>query len=444
MTDDAVTRRVMLVEDDDALRRALIQGLELAGFTVGAFADAEQALARLDDYADAAIVTDVRMPRMDGLQFLAAVRGLDPDAPVVIMTGHGDVAMAVGALKQGAYDFLTKPFAIDHLSATLDRALERRRLVAENRRLRAAIAAQDGPLLGDSAAMVRIRGAIRRYAAADVDALIEGESGTGKDLAATLLHRQGPRRARPLLTIDLAAATPEQIELDLFGHAADSVPHTRLSRTGQLVHASGGTLLIDHIDRASPTLQARLLRALEEREVLPTGDHRAEPVNPRVVAMTAVDLAREVAAGRFDAALYRRLAAARITLPPLRARGDDRMLLFAAFVDEARAELDRPEAMVGAADRTTLLATDWPGNVRELRQFAFAAILRGDSADEAETDAAPSLRERTATFERMVITDALARTGGNVVAALALLGTPRKTLYDKFARYGIVPEDYRP
>lgn len=444
MSENEAPRRVMLVEDDDALRRAIVQGLELAGFTVGAFADAEQALVRLDDYADAAIVTDVRLPRMDGMQFLAAVRELDPDAPVVIMTGHGDVAMAVAALKQGAYDFLTKPFAIDHLSATLDRALERRRLVAENRRLRAAIAEQDGPLLGDSAAMVRVRAAIRRYAAADVDALIEGESGTGKDLAGALLHRLGSRRARPLVTIDLAAATPEQVEWDVFGHAADSVPHTRLSRTGQLVHASGGTLLLDHIEQASPTLQARLLRALEDREVLPTGGDRPEPINPRVVAMTTLDLAEPVAAGRFDAALYRRLAAARIQLPPLRARGEDRMLLFAAFVDEARTELDRPDGTIAEADRAVLLGSDWPGNVRELRQFAFAAMLRGDNIGEADMAVAPSLRERTAAFERLVITDALNRTGGNVVAALALLGTPRKTLYDKFARYGIVPEDYRP
>lgn len=437
--------RIMLVEDDDALRHATAQGLELAGFAVQAYADAEQALARLDTIADGAIVSDVRLPRMDGLEFLAAVRALDPDVPVVIVTGHGDVAMAVRALKQGAYDFLTKPFAIDHLAATLGRALERRRLVAENRRLRAAVeaATAESPLLGDSTAMVAVRAAIRRFAAADVDVLVTGESGSGKDLVGTLLHRQGPRRARPLLTIDLAALSPEQSELDLFGHAADSVPHTRLSRIGQLVHASGGTLLIDNIDRASPALQQRLLRAIEDREVLPTGGIRADPIDPRVVAMTRADLAREVEAERFSGELLLRLGAFRIDLPALRTRDDDRMLLFAAFIEDAMAELDRPDAVIADADRMRVLAQDWPGNVRELRQFAFASVLRSEKSGAAPTAAMPSLRDRTAAFERMAIVGALQETDGNVVAALAMLGLPRKTLYDKFARYDIVPETFR-
>lgn len=436
---------IMLVEDDDALRHATAQGLELAGFAVRAFADAEQALARLDAVAEGAIVSDVRLPRMDGLEFLAAARALDPDVPMVIVTGHGDVAMAVTALKHGAYDFLTKPFAIDHLAATLHRALERRRLVTENRQLRAAAAAGAAlsPLLGDSAPMRRARAAIRHLAAADVDVLVTGESGSGKDLAGTLLHRQGPRRARALITIDLAAMSAEQAELDLFGHAADSVAHTRLSRVGQLVHASGGTLLIDNVERASPAVQRRLLRAIEDREVLPTGGVRADPVDPRIVAMTRADLDREVAGGRFSAALLLRLGAFRIDLPPLRRRDADRLLLFAAFVEEAATELDRPGRIASAADRGHVLAHDWPGNVRELRQFALASVLREVRTGDAASSASLSLRDRTAAFERMTIVDALTRTEGNVVAALALLGTPRKTLYDKFVRYGIVPEDFR-
>lgn len=439
----ASPQRIMLVEDDDALRHATVQGLELAGFTVSAFADAESALARLDEMADGAIVSDVRLPRMDGLAFLAAAQALDPDVPVVIVTGHGDVAMAVSALKQGAYDFLTKPFAIDHLAATLERALERRRLVSENRRLRAAVeaAVAESPLLGDCTAMVTVRAAIRRFADADVDVLVTGESGTGKDLTGAMLHRQSARRAQPLLTIDLAVLSPEQAEIDLFGHAADSVAHTHMSRVGQLVHASGGTLLIDNIDRAGPELQQRLLRAIEDREVLAIGGVRADPINTRIVAMTRTELSDAVERGRFSAELLFRLGSFRIDLPTLSARGEDRMLLFAAFVQEAVEELDRPDPVIADWDRMRVLAHDWPGNVRELRQFAFASVLRSN-AETAQPEPL-TLRERTEAFERLAITDALEQTGGNVVAALALLGTPRKTLYDKFARFGIVPEDFR-
>lgn len=434
---------VLFVEDDEMLRFATVQALELAGLTVRAFAGAEAALAALTPDFDGAIVSDIRMPRMDGLQLLARVRALDADLPVILVTGHGDVPMAVSALRDGAFDFLTKPFATDHLVATIARALERRGLLIENRRLRAAVEAgeAESPLIGESAAIVQLRNTIRRLAAADIDVLIEGETGTGKELAALLLHRQGPRRARPFIAVNCPALPDDAAAaVELFGHAADSVPHTRLSRAGTIATSSGGTLLLDGIDGLSPGMQAALLRVIEEREVQRIGAERAEALDLRIVATGSADLAQAVAAGRFRADLYHRLSLTRLVLPPLRQREHDRMILYVAFVDAARRQLDRPGHAIGEAERRHVLTHEWPGNVRELRNYAFARVLAGDADNDG---GAPDLPSRVADFEAAAIVDALRAAGGNVVRAVELLGIPRKTLYYKLSRYGIDPDAFR-
>lgn len=435
---------VLFVEDDEVLRFATVQALELAGLSVRAFAGAEAALAALTPDFDGAIVSDIRMPRIDGLQLLGRVRAIDPDLPVILVTGHGDVPMAVSALRDGAFDFLTKPFATDHLVATIGRALERRGLLIENRRLRGLVEAgeAESPLIGQSAGMVQLRATLRRLAAADIDVLVEGETGTGKDLAALLLHRLGPRRARPFIAVNCAALAEEQAGIELFGHAADSVAHTRLSRTGAIATSSGGTLLLDAIDGLGLATQAALLRVIEEREVQPIGAARAEAVNLRVVATARVDLAAAAAAGRFRADLYHRLSHSRLVLPPLRAREHDRMILFVAFVDQARAQLGRPDHAIGEAERRHVLCHDWPGNVRELRNYAFESVLAGEPA--AGAGGALDLPSRVAEFEAGAILDALRASGGNVVKAVELLGVPRKTLYYKLDRYGIDPDAFRP
>ena len=435
---------VLFVEDDEALRFATVQALELADLHVRAFAGAEAALATLQADFDGVIVSDIRMPGVDGLQLLARVRAIDRDLPVILVTGHGDVPMAVSALRDGAYDFLTKPFATDHLVATIGRALERRGLIVENRRLRAAAEAAEGesPLIGQSAAITRVRAAIGQLATAGLDVLIEGETGTGKDLVAALLHRRGPRRARPFIAVQCAALDEEQAAYALFGHAADSVSHTRLSRSGSIVTSSGGTLLLDEIDALAPPTQAALLRVVEEREVQPIGAERAEAVDLHVVATSRVDLADAVAAGRFRADLYHRLAATRLWLPPLREREHDRMLLFVAFVEQARVALERPDHAIGDAQRRHVLDHGWPGNVRELRNYAFACVL--GSGGEAVDQGMQDLPARVAEFETMAIVDALRACGGHVVKAVERLGIPRKTLYYKLGRYGIDPDAFRP
>lgn len=436
---------VVFVEDDEALRAATVQALELAGLTVSAFAGAEAALAAVSADFDGVIVSDIRMPRMDGLQFLARVRTLDRDLPVILVTGHGDVPMAVSALRDGAFDFLTKPFATDHLVAAIRRALERRGLLIENRRLRAAVDAgeAESPLIGQSAAIVAVRAAIRSLAIADVDVLIEGETGTGKDLVARLLHRSGERRAHAFVAVHCGALSEMTAGIELFGHAADSVSHTRLSRAGAVATSHGGTLLLDGIDALPLAAQAALLRVIEEREVQPIGAARADPVNLRVVATSDVDLTQAVANGRFRADLYHRLAATRLRIPPLRERDHDRMILFVAFVDQAREQLDRPDYAIEESDRRHVLTHDWRGNVRELRNFAFERVLASATAPTTRHADGGNLPSRVADFETGMIVDALRASGGNVVKAVEMLGIPRKTLYYKLARYGIDPDAFR-
>ncbi|WCM25829.1 sigma-54 dependent transcriptional regulator [Sphingomonas sp. QA11] len=440
-------QNIFFVEDDAVLRAATIQTLELAGLSVRPFASATDALPEIRPDFAGIIISDIRMPGIDGLQLLERVRAIDPDIPVILITGHADVAMAVGALRDGAFDFLTKPFATDHLVAAAQKALEKRLLVIDNRRLRAAAAAVDetGPLIGDSPAMVQLRGTIRQLALADIDVLVEGETGTGKELAALLLHRLGARRGRPFIAVNCGALPETLAEVELFGHAADSVPHTRLARIGQIEASSGGTLLLDEIDSMALPLQARLLRVLEEREVQPIGDTRPRGVDLRVIATTKTDLARAATEGRFRPDLYYRLTLVRLRVPPLRERGEDIATLFASFVEEAKQQAGIADFLLTDNVRGHLRAHDWPGNVRELRNFAFGAVLGlAEPPPAGPAGARPSLPARVNQFEAGAIEEALRATGGSVAAALPLLGIPRKTFYDKVARLGIRIEDFRP
>jgi two-component system, NtrC family, C4-dicarboxylate transport response regulator DctD len=439
------SHRVIFVEDDEALRAATEQALLLAGFEVAAFADAEAALAAINRDFDGVVVSDIRMPRIDGLELLARLRTLDPELSVILVTGHGDVPMAVKALQQGAADFLTKPFATDHLAASIRRALDRRALVLENRRLREAVGRLEGGdgLIGESAPMVALRETIRRIASADVDVLVEGETGTGKELVARMIHREGPRRGRPFVAVNCGALSEATAEIELFGHAADSVAQTRLSRVGQIAASDGGTLLLDEVDSMPPGLQARLLRVLEEREVQPIGAERPIPLNLHGTATTESDLAAASAQGHFRPDLYYRLATLRLRVPPVRERDADRVLLFAAFLAEASESLGRDELALEGAIHARLHHHDWPGNVRELRNFAYEAVLGATAATPAPSEANGSLPEQVAAFEAALIRDALARHKGNVQDTTRELGLPRKTFYDKMARYGIAAADFR-
>jgi len=438
------SQTIFFVDDDASLRAANVQTLDLAGLGVEAFADAASVLPHIARDFPGIVVTDIRMPGMDGLELRAAIHAIDPDIPVVLITGHADVAMAVRALHDGAFDFLAKPFAADHLVGVVRRALAHRALILDNRRLSAAAAAIDSPLIGESPAMERLRETIAQLAQADIDVLVEGETGTGKELVAHMLHRQSRRSAASLVAVNCAALPHELAEAELFG--SDLVDRTsgKLGQAGRIRSAHRGTLFLDEIDTMHPVVQAKLLRVIEEREVQPVGASAPEPVDLRVVAATKTDLMDAVRAGDFREDLYYRLHVVKLRIPPLRERRSDIPQTFAYFLDEAAAKMGAEGFRIDDAVRRHLVEHDWPGNVRELKNFAYSVVLDLPS-DPGRSALAPdmSLAERMARFEATILRDTLAAAKGDIAAAMALLGVPRKTLYDKLARHAINPRDFR-
>lgn len=429
---------VMFVDDDESLRMANSQSLTLAGFAVDTYSNARSAMLHVNADFDGVIVSDIRMPEIDGLQFLHAIQKIDPGIPVVLITGHGDVPMAVSALKAGAHDFLTKPFAADHLIATARRACHLRALLLENRRLHQAadLASQKSPLIGETPAMVRLRDSIVQIAGANVDAIIEGETGTGKELVARLLHRASLRRAHSFVSVTCGAASAEVVESDLFGDAAIRNPRARMS---QIEAAHRGTLFLDDADRLPLSAQTRLMQLLDDGVL--HGDRAAtsRPVDIKIIASCRSELLQVVRDGRFREDLYYRLDMARLVLPPLRERKADLPVLFAHFVSEALPRTAKAWPDITEGVRRRLIDHDWPGNARELKTFAtrFAVGLLESSDVEANLETTLSLSERTRLYEESLIRDVLARCNGDVSTAVAELMLPRKTFYDKLARHAI-------
>lgn len=415
------TGRVLLVEDDDLLRAACVQALELAGLAVEPFSSASRAALHVMPSFAGCVVSDIRMADMDGLELFARVRALDPDIPVILMTGHGDIDMAVRAMRDGAFDFIAKPFAIDHLVGVINRALQARRLVLDNRALRQALADPRDDLVAQSRAMVQLRTMVAQVAPTAIDLIIEGESGSGKESWARQLHRQSARHAGPFCVVAGAGATND---VDL-AQAAE--------------RAHGGTLFIDAIELMPAPLQKHLGVLLDARDRARKG-HESAP-DFRLIAA----LAMPINDAALNGDLAYRLAAVRLTIPPLRQRREDIPPLFARFVREALDQTGRARFDMSAADRKRLLEHDWPGNVRELRSYAFAAVLDlpRPASHDSQNSPRSGLADRLAQFERLAIVEALEATRGNVVRASALLHTPRKSLYEKLQRHGINPSDFR-
>jgi two-component system, NtrC family, C4-dicarboxylate transport response regulator DctD len=441
---------VILIDDDSDLLKATAQTLELAGFSVSAFSVASEALAGLDAGFAGVVVSDIRMPELDGLQLFDRILRLDPDIPVILVTGHGDIAMAVKAIKDGVYDFITKPFAAERLAQSVWRAAEKRRLVMENRALReAAEQAQDGlPLIGQTPAMERLRRTLRQIADTDVDVLVTGETGSGKEVVASLLHRWSRRATGNFVALNCGTLPETVIESELFGHEAGAFTGAQRKRIGRIEHASGGTLFLDEIESMPPATQVQMLRVLEMREVTPLGTNEVRPVDLRVVAAAKVDLGDPSQRGAFREDLYYRLNVVTISIPPLRERRDDIALLFGYFAERAAARFRRPVPVAPAAIHRHLREHDWPGNVRELAHFAERFVLGlEDSADAqrpapAELDAAMPLPERLERYEAEIIRETLGRNDGDVRRTIEALGIPRKTFYDKLQRHGIVRSDF--
>jgi DNA-binding NtrC family response regulator len=436
------TLQVLVVEDDPNVRLGCEQALQLEDIPVFGVDSAEKARRRITRDFSGVVVSDIRLPGMDGMTLLKEVRGIDPDLPVVLITGHGDVSLAVEAMKNGAHDFIEKPFSPDYLVEVVRRALDKRRLTLEVRQLRARLESREqleGRLIGRSPAMVRVRQLVADLGNSAVDILIEGETGTGKELVARCLHEAGPRRSGNFVAINCGGLPETLFESEIFGHEAGAYTGAGKRRIGKIEHASGGTLFLDEIESMPLAMQTKLLRVLQERSLERLGSNTTVQVDCRVVAAAKADLKELSDQGRFRADLYYRLNVATLPLPPLRERRDDIPLLFEHFLLQGAARHQRPAPDTDPARLGRLIAYDWPGNVRELRNVADRCILgieAGFPPFATEAPAGPQpLAETVAAFERALIADALARNGGSLARAADTLGVAKTTLHDKIKKY---------
>jgi len=435
---------VLLLDDDTDIRHAVSQGLELEGHEVSVFEDPLAALSTIsrDDYA--VIVSDIMMPKMDGFDVLTQVMEIDPVLPVILITGHGDVPLAVKAMKSGAYDFIEKPFTVQKVATVVERALEKRRLVLENRSLRETLdEATDlsSRLVGRASSIEALRSQILALSEADVDVLVLGETGTGKEVVARALHDFSSRKDAPFVALNCAALPKDIIESELFGHEAGAFTGANKARVGKLEYANGGTVFLDEIESMPLDVQAKLLRALEDRTIVRLGSNQSIQLDVRFIAATKVDLGESSESGGFRSDLYYRLNVAALQIPPLRDRKEDIPLLFFHLAREARGKFRREIPDVPPALETDLINYDWPGNVRELRNTADRFVLglwNGFAGKESfQESATGDLATRVQAFERSVIEREIQSHGGQLRATYESLGLSRKGLYDKMKRLGI-------
>jgi len=441
--------QVLLVEDDAIVRKGSAQALELAGLSVVACATAEAALAHLTPQFPGIVISDVKLPGMDGLQLLHIAVTQDASLPVILVTGHGDVSMAVSAMRQGAYDFIEKPFSADLLVEVSFRALDKRRLVLENLDLRRQLENREGieaRIIGRSSAIAKVRQTVLTLATKSADIMILGETGTGKELIARCLHDFSDRKKHHFVAINCGALPESIFESELFGHEEGAFTGANRQRIGKIEYASGGTLFLDEIESMPLSLQVKLLRVLQERQVERLGSNQVIPIDVRVIAATKDDLLVLAEQKKFRADLYYRLNVASLTLPALRDRREDISLLFEYFVLQGALRYGQPARLIGIELLRALIAERWAGNVRELRNVAdrFVLGLLDDTLVPSGIRREGSLAEQVDAFEKSIIEDGLRRLEGNVVAVAESLNIPRKTLYDKLKRYEISTEKFRP
>lgn len=434
----------ILIEDEQAVRLATAQTLELGGFEVMAFASAELAESTINaDYAGI-IVTDVRLPGKSGLEVLEKVRAIDSELPVIIITGHGDVSMAVDAMRHGAYDFLEKPFAPDRLLDACLRAQEKRRLVMENRKLKMSWLhhAATPDLIGQSQPIERVRKFIQSIGPTQADVLINGPTGSGKEVVARQLHLASGRRGE-FVAINCGALPESVFESEIFGHEAGAFTSAQKRRIGKLEYAQGGTVFLDEIESMPLNLQIKLLRVLQERCLERLGGNQSIALDCRIIAASKADLLKLSAQGQFREDLYYRLSVVNINLPRLNDRREDIPLLLSYFVQRAALRYQKQVVSWTAAQMQHWMQLDWQGNVRQLRNFADQLVLgvaefADNPAGQAQSSTAglhASLPEKIDAYEVSLIQAALEKHANNVAAAADALGIPKKTLYDKMKKY---------
>ncbi|MGA6925698.1 MAG: sigma-54 dependent transcriptional regulator [Desulfosarcina sp.] len=450
----------VLVVDDDAAHRTMLRTLVGGwGYAIQEADDGETAVGAVQDGPVDLVLMDIRMVHVSGIEALERIKTINPAIPIVLMTAYASVEMAVDALKKGAYDYLIKPLDFDKLRLTLARALEHIRLEAENRQLKRQLEGIFHPLdmIGSSPVMVRLMETVAQVAVSEATVMISGESGTGKELVAGAIHRNSPRRAGPLVTVNCAAITETLLESELFGHEKGAFTGADRRREGRFIQADGGSLFLDEVGEMPVAMQVKLLRVLQERELTRVGGEQTIAVDVRLIVATNQDLAQRVKAGTFREDLYYRLNVVELTTPPLRARRADIPLLASHFLTRF-AEKNR-KAVDGFSPRAMdlLIRHPWPGNVRELMNAIERAVVMARCACLDEDDFAALVQRpgpgHAATYEpgfpadmplarieRETIVNTLASAGGNKSEAARRLGITRKTLREKLKKYRLATE----
>jgi two-component system response regulator AtoC len=451
-----VADRILVVDDDEALRESLALLLAAEGYEVVTAGDADAAVARLEEPVDV-VLCDVRMPGRDGLELLPELIRRLPGAPVLLMSAYGSGDLAVEALKRGAFDYLAKPFQPSEVLLAIKKARERERLRRANALLRRDVsrAVGDRPIVAASPPMIDLLEILERAAEYKATVLLTGESGTGKEVLARAIHAQSARRGQAFVAVNCAAIPEALLESELFGHARGAFTGADRARRGLFVEADAGTLFLDEIGEMPPPLQAKLLRVLQEEEVMPIGESKPRSIDVRVIAATSRDLEREVASGRFREDLFYRLDVFRVRVPPLRERREDVPLLVDHFIARFRETLGKAVRTIADDALDRLVDHPWPGNVRELENAVERAMILADSdritlADLPEAIATPrrnptpspasgdfSMRRARRRFETELIRRALDATGGNRTRAARLLEISHRALLYKIKEYGL-------
>jgi len=433
---------VLIVEDDPHVLLGCQQALALEDIRSEGVSSAEQALALVGDNFPGIVISDIRLPGMDGLELLKHLKARDRSLPVVLITGHGDISMAVGAMRDGAYDFMEKPFSPERLVDVARRALEQRSLAREVWSLRRQLAERDsleGRIIGRSPAMQQLRELIANVADTSANVLIEGETGTGKELVARCLHDFSRRQPQQFVALNCGGLPENLFESEIFGHEANAFTGAGKRRIGKIEHAHGGTLFLDEVESMPLNLQIKLLRVLQERTLERLGSNQSIDVDCRVIAATKSDLDQLSKASQFRSDLYYRLNVVTLELPPLRERREDILQLFEYFLQQSSLRFDRTAPELDNQTLSSLMSHDWPGNVRELRNVAERFALGLPAFKKPGSNAAQGLgfSEAVEAFERNLLNDALQRSGGNLTQASLELGMAKTTLFDKVKKYGL-------
>jgi DNA-binding NtrC family response regulator len=441
---------ILVIDDDLRMKQLIEEILAEEGYEVESLSDSREALLLLKEKHYDIIITDLKMPYVDGMDILAYAKQINPDALVIMITAHGTIESAIEAVKKGAYDYIQKPFDPDHLLLIINRASEHLRLIYENKRLAGEVRSFfQGDIIGTSKAIEDIKSLIEKVSPLDTTILIQGETGTGKELIARLIHKKSVRSGNIFLPVNCGALTETIMESELFGHERGAFTGALSQRKGLFESANGGTIFLDEINNASPSMQVKLLRVLEENTIMRVGSSKPISVDVRIIAASNVNLAEEVESGRFRRDLYYRLNVVIINIPPLRQRKDDISILAYHFLNKFTKKFNKNISSISTSAMTKLFSYSWPGNVRELENIIERAVImetsseitphslpyeiRGESADPLSSMGIMTLDE----MERFLIRRVLREFGGQKNKAADALGIDVTTLWRKIKKYNI-------